>query len=458
MGCKVNRYEAQALRERWTAQGIKEASRPEDAGTVVINSCAVTAAAVADLRAAVRRFRRAAPDAEIIVTGCAAGPAGLAELPGASRLVPQRNKADLLDVFSANNAAAPYGFSGNSAAEPRGLSTGSEAEPREFSTGSEAGLRGLSTGNEAGPREFSVSSGDRSRAALKIQDGCSHACAFCIVPSVRGASRSRPPEASIEEALRLLRAGFREIVISGINLRAYREPGGGDFRDFLERLEDTLAPEWAGRARLRLSSLEPGQLDGKALAVLGRSRMVAPHLHLSLQSGDPAVLGRMRRGHYDPEALPEFFARLRALWPRFALGADLLTGFPGETEAEFVTGLDLLRRIPLTYAHVFRYSRRPGTPAAGMAGQVEAGVKKTRAARLRSFARERKEAFLRSLLDVPVLHVVFEEGSGNPPAGMCEYYAECFLRDEDAARVRPRVLTPVRPLALRGGRLLTALT
>jgi MiaB/RimO family radical SAM methylthiotransferase len=423
MGCKVNRYEAQALRERWTAQGMTEVSQPDDAGTVVINSCAVTAAAVADLRSAVRRFRRAAPEAEIIVTGCAAGPAGIADLPGASRLVPQRDKAGLLDFFSGDGAAEPQGFPANSAAEPQ---------------------------------RFSVSSCDRSRAVLKIQDGCSQACAFCIVPSVRGAARSRPPEASTEEVLRLLRAGFREIVISGVNLSAYREPGGGDFRDFLERLEDTLAPDWAGRARLRLSSLEPRQLDDRALAVLGRSRMIAPHLHLSLQSGSPAVLGRMRRGHYDPEALPEFFARLRAVWPRFALGADLLTGFPGETEAEFETGLALIRRLPLTYAHVFPYSRRPGTPAADMAGQVGAAVKKARAARLRAFARERKEAFLRSLLDVPLLHAVFEGKSGNPLAGMCEYYAECLLRDEDAARVRSRVLTPVRPLALHGGKLLTA--
>ncbi|MDR2123864.1 MAG: MiaB/RimO family radical SAM methylthiotransferase [Desulfovibrio sp.] len=411
MGCKVNRYEAQALREKWTAQGMKEAARPEDAGTVLVNSCAVTAAAVADLRALVRRFRRAAPEAEIIVTGCAAGPAGLADLPGASRLVPQRDKTGLLDLFSGDG--------------------------------------------EAGARGFFVSSCDRSRAVLKIQDGCSHACAFCIVPSVRGAARSRPPEASTEEVLRLLRAGFREIVISGVNLRAYRETGGRDFWDFLERLEDTLAPEWAGRARLRLSSLEPGQFDDRALAFLGRSRMLAPHLHLALQSGAPAVLARMRRGHYDPEALPEFFTRLGALWPRFALGADLLTGFPGETDEEFESGLDLLRRLPLTYAHVFPYSRRPGTPAADMAGQVGAGVKKARAARLRAFARERKEAFLRSLLDVPVLRAVFEEGSGNPRAGMCEYYAECLIGDEDAARVRPRALSPVRPRALRGDRLLT---
>jgi MiaB/RimO family radical SAM methylthiotransferase len=410
MGCKVNRYEAQALREAWTAQGMKEASRPEDAGTVVVNSCAVTAAAAADLRAAVRRFGRAAPEADIIVTGCAAGPVGLADLPGVSRLVPQKNKVDLLSLFSGESAAGPPGFS--------------------------------------------VSSCDRSRAVLTIQDGCSHGCAFCIVPSVRGASRSRPPDASVREALRLLRGGFREIVISGVNLRGYRETGGGDFWDFLERLETVLAPEWGTRARLRLSSLEPGQLGDKALAVLGGSRMVAPHLHLSLQSGDPAVLGRMGRGHYDPEALPEFFARLRVLWPLFALGADVLTGFPGETEAEFDAGLRLLRRLPLTYAHVFPYSRRPGTPAAGMAGEVAAGVKKARAARLRAFAQERKEAFLRSLLDVPLLHAVFEE-NGSPPAGMCEYYAACLLRDADAARVRPRVLSPVRPLAVSGDRLLT---
>ncbi|MDR1947046.1 MAG: MiaB/RimO family radical SAM methylthiotransferase [Desulfovibrio sp.] len=414
MGCKVNRYEAQALREAWTARGLKEAAKVEDAGTVIINSCAVTTGAISDLRAAVRRFRRAAPDAEIIVTGCAAGQAETADLPGFSRIVPQRDKADLLRLFAEDGTA--------------------------------------------GRREFSVSSGDRSRAVLKIQDGCSRSCAFCIVPLVRGPSRSRPPDASADEALRLLQAGFREIVISGVNLRQYREQGGKDFWDFLERLEEILAPDWAGSARLRLSSLEPGQLGDKALAVLSRSRMLAPHLHLSLQSGDPAVLKRMGRGHYDPEELPNFFARLSKIWPRFALGADLLTGFPGETEAEFAAGLNFLRRIPLTYAHVFPYSRRPDTLAASAADVVGAGVKKERAARLRAFAQERKEAFLRSLLDVPLLHAVFEGENGNPLAGMCEYYAECLLQEQDIVFVRPRELLPVRPLDLRGGKLITALT
>jgi MiaB/RimO family radical SAM methylthiotransferase len=433
LGCKVNRYEAQALREAWTARGMRETANPESAGTVIINSCAVTAAAVSDLRAIVRRVGRVAPDAAIIVAGCAAGLPEVADLPGISRIVPQKDKAGLL--------RAVFGTATGKPCLPN-LPDRSGQNPDAPSDG------------DAEPPEFSVSSCDRSRAILKIQDGCSRSCAFCIVPLVRGGSRSRPPGASEEEARRLLRAGFREIVISGINLSRYRETDGGDFWDFSERLEAALAPDWEGRARLRLSSLEPGQLGDKALDVLGRSRMIAPHLHLSLQSGDPAVLERMGRGHYDPDALPSFFSRLRDIWPRFALGADLLTGFPGETEEEFAAGLDFLRRIPLTYAHVFPYSRRPGTRAAGMAGEVGAGVKKARAARLRAFARERKEAFLRSLLDVPLLYAVFEGRNGNPLAGMCEYYAECLLRAEDAAFVRPRALSPVRPLGLRGDKLL----
>ena len=482
LGCKVNQYESQALREAWSMRGWLEAQAPEQAEVILVNSCAVTARAVADVRNAVRRLHRAAPESSIIVTGCAAEvlEKELAGLPGVRAVIGQSRKEELLADFR-RHVLAPEGFppvEAHAGASPAGPAS----EKRK--------------GRGALPfPAFAVSGYDRSRAVLKVQDGCSHGCTYCIVPLTRGRARSRTMEDSLDEARRLLKAGFREIVISGVNLRQYGRDlpeasgrggkAGNDFWDLLARLDRELGPEWAGQARLRVSSLEPGQLGPKALDVLGASRMAAPHLHLSLQSGSPSVLRRMGRGHYDPATLPEFFARLRAVWPVFGLGADLLTGFPGESEGEFRDGLELCQSLPLTYAHVFPYSRRPGTAAAAMDGQLPPALKKERAAALRAMVREKKRAFLQSLLNQPLMRVVFEDrgeppgddaaeagpedaaaGKGPareavPPAfwrGVNEFYADCRLDAANAANASidpplPRVLTPVRPVRVEADAL-----
>lgn len=425
LGCKVNQYESRALTEAWEALGHARSARPEEADVIVINSCAVTARAVADLRAVLRRLRKAAPHAPLIVTGCAPAAAGeLAGGPGGVRgavsgVILMPDKAALLSGFPPLPGGVP------ALAGAKGPGTGAASAP----------------GGPVFP-PFAVTGYERSRAVLKIQDGCSHGCAYCIVPRARGPARSRAFADSLAEARRLLEAGFPEIVISGVNLRQYRDEAGG-FTPFLGRLDAALAPEYAGRARLRLSSLEPGQLDGALLETLAGCRLVAPHIHLSLQSGSAPVLARMGRGHYDPAGLPEFFRSLAGLWPRFALGADLLTGFPGETDAEYEESLALIKALPLSYAHVFPYSVRPGTRAAAMPGQVPQAVKKERAARLRAHAARRREAFLRSLLDEARLQVVFEDGRH----GICEFYVDCRL---EAGSAPARALTPVRPVALSG--------
>ena len=481
LGCKVNQYESQALREAWVAAGLCETREPEQAAVILVNSCAVTAKAVADVRNAVRRLHRAAPEAAIIVTGCAAAPQAkeLAALPGVRRVVPQDGKAGL-------KALVPE-LARNMENDCGGIRK--EAPPEN-----------IPAARPAYP-DFAVSGYERSRAVLKIQDGCSHGCAYCIVPLTRGGARSRPFAESLAEARRLLEAGFGEIVISGVNLRQYRQRGGQGFWHFLSALDGALAPEWAGRARFRLSSLEPGQLDGEALETLARCRMVAPHLHLSLQSGSPSVLRRMGRGHYEPLLLPAFLAELRTIWPLYGLGADILTGFPGESAGEFAEGLELVRALGLTYAHVFPYSKRPGTTAAVMPDQIAHDVKKERAAALRETARQGKEAFLRQLAALPELTVAFEDRDGDPadsdgrasgqttnqtanqtaghptnqatgaPAGhaaapaidatknrtsrgVCEYYAECRL----SGGVPARGLTRVRPCGADGETLLVART
>ncbi|MDR2161599.1 MAG: MiaB/RimO family radical SAM methylthiotransferase [Desulfovibrio sp.] len=435
LGCKVNQYESQALAEAWLARGWTRTERPEEAEVLLINTCAVTERAVAEARSAARRLRRTAPKALLFLAGCAAEalPAEFSALPGPVRIIGQRRKPLL--------ARQPL----------------ASLQPGSF-------LR-----EDAGPfapfPDLRIAGYNRSRAVLKIQDGCSRGCAYCIVPRARGAARSRPPEEILAEAGRLLKAGFREIILSGVNLGQYScasfRRRKGNFWDLLVLLEEALAPRWAGRARLRVSSLDPAQLTEQALDVLARCRLPAPHLHLSLQSGSLSVLRRMGRDHYEPAAAASFLDKLRRLRPVFGLGADILTGFPEESEAEFQETLALCRILPLSYAHVFSYSPRPGTAAAVLSGQVPPEEKKRRASLLRQTARRKKEAFLAAQLNLPVVRVVFEhrhrpaEKGEEAVRGMNEYYIECRLEEGPAPLLE---IVPVRPVRLEHNALMVART
>lgn len=414
LGCKINQYETRSIAEAWvrdtSGMQAREVESATDAELILVNSCAVTANAVADLRQTVRRFHRDNPTAEIIITGCAAQvmPEELAELPGVVRVIKQEDKAVLLE--------------------------GPEAEQQSKS-------------DKPHFAPFSISGYGRSRAVVKVQDGCSHRCTYCIVPLTRGKSVSRPMSEVVDEISRLLAAGFREFILSGINLRHY---GRGlsdkvDFWDLVTRLEREFGLDWGGRARFRISSVEPGQLTDKAFDTLAASTMVCPQLHLSLQSGSPEVLKGMGRGHYSPERAVEFMQRMKAVWPVAGLGADLIAGFPGETEAHFEETLELCRELPLTYGHVFPYSERPGTKALELADSVDVPVRKERAARLRSLINGKKTAFLDKLLTVESLNVLQQDDSGR---GVSEYYAACrFTKTLDGAA--PRSLVRARPVEIR---------
>ncbi len=395
LGCRINQYESQALREAWLARDWIEADL-ERAGLVLINSCAVTGRAVQALRALVRQARRSNPGAEIVIAGCAAQVmAGeLADLPGVRLVVGRGHKA--------------------------GLAFYPELGP-------------VLPDSEFPP--LSISSFERARPVLKIQDGCSHGCAFCIVPLSRGPSRSRPVADILAEVRRLLAAGHRELVLGGINLRHFGRdlPEGIDLWDLLGLLDAELAPEWAGQARLRLSSLDPGQLGSKALDALAASRLICPHLHLSLQSLSPEILRAMNRGHYEPGDIEDFLRGLAGIWPVFGLGADLLAGFPGEGERHFEETLNAVTRLPLTYAHVFPYSRRPGTRAASMPGQVAETEKTRRTRLLRELAEQKQAEFAGRLTSMERLSVALElAGKGKGRAGVCEYYAECWFTSAPA--------------------------
>lgn len=422
-GCKVNQYETQALREAWTVRNGRETDVPAQADVVVLNTCAVTANAVREVRQTMRRLQRECPDAELVITGCAVEAAETEPIawPGTALVVPQRDKPLLLGY-------APK-------------------RCRSFVPAHEV----ASLPPETFP-PFAISAFRRSRPVLKVQDGCSHRCAYCIVPLTRGPSRSRSPSAALAEIRRLLREGFREIMISGINLRQYAFPEEGvrDFWDLLTCFERELAPDWQGEARLRISSLEPGQLHERGLEVLASSVMICPHLHVSLQSGSPEVLRQMRRGHYGPEHLHAAVERIRTFWPRFGLGADILTGFPGETPAEAQETLELVKALPFSYAHVFSFSPRPGTPAASRSDQVPVAERRRRAERVRTVVADKRQAFLQSMLEEKMFRVSLE--SGRSGRGVNEYYVPCRLASP-VSDIVSHALIPVRPLAVESGEL-----
>ena len=412
LGCKVNQYESRSLAEAWLAKGYELVKSPANAGVILVNSCAVTENALSDLRKEVRKLNRTSPNARIIITGCAAQVFGqdLAGLPGVAKVVPQDRKA--------------------------GLHAGPGADPEL---------------NKGWP-DYSVSGYDRARPVVKIQDGCSHGCTYCIVPITRGRSISRPGPDILDEIKRLLDAGFREMVLSGINLRHYGRDLAEkeNFWSLLAYLERELSGQWSGLARFRLSSLEPGQMDSQALDVLSASRMICPHLHISLQSGDKAVLKRMGRGHYDPETVFGFLEDLSKVWPVLGLGADIIAGFPGETDQEFQATYDYCQKLALTYAHIFPYSPRPGTRAANMGNMLAPEVKKHRAQLLRILVADKKKSFMSMVSGLPLLNVAVK--GLNPATGVCEFYLPCVFKGE----VQPettRGIYPAVPVGISGKNL-----
>lgn len=440
-GCKVNQYESQAIREAWLNLGGTEVTAPADADVALVNSCAVTARGERDARNALYRLHREIPAARRILTGCAARlvQSTLHDHPALDVTVPVRAKSLLLRHPSEIPSDLPQ-----------------ETVSLPF-----------------GPSGFRIGAFRRARPVVKVQDGCSHRCTYCIVPLMRGPSVSRPAPEVLEEITTLLEAGYGEIMLSGINLHHYGRgmPGAapnacGDFWELLRLLDAALAPRWAGRARLRISSLEPTQLDAHGLDTLCQSRMVCPHVHLSLQHGSRSILRRMGRGHCRPERLPDIVNALRRHWGHVGLGADILMGFPGETEDDVRATLDMVDALGLTYAHVFPFSPRPGTPAAAFDGQLPHREKLARAARVRAAVEERKHAFLSSLMGVSRLRVVLDSAleddlgpSSADRQGVSEHYAPCrFALPPQRATAnedgRQLGMTSARPLRVEDNVLL----
>ncbi len=393
-GCKVSQYESQAMREAWQRKyNAQEVESPDEADLLCIASCAVTREGVTDARQLCNKWRKNFQDKHIIVTGCAVEIAK-EDFSQANASITQKIRHILL-----------------------------EKNPLELQ-----GYHAHDKKLEYPP--FEIQSFKRSRAVVKVQEGCSHLCSYCIVPYTRGPSRSRPLENILLEVERLLENGFRELVLSGINLRQYNY-NSLDFWDVLNALQEKFAAKWENKARFRLSSLEPAQLNNKGIQTLTATKLIAPHLHLSLQSGSQSVLERMRREHYSLESVQKNLEKLQDKWPLFALGADFLMGFPEESTDEFSQTMDFIKNIPLTYAHVFSFSSRPGTLAAKMP-QLEKQVKQERAAKVRALIAEKQLNFLDKLLiqNTNSLYLSFDMHDNEDKLyyeGIDQYYNSCKL-------------------------------
>ncbi|HXA63765.1 MAG TPA: tRNA (N(6)-L-threonylcarbamoyladenosine(37)-C(2))-methylthiotransferase MtaB [Bryobacteraceae bacterium] len=388
-GCRASQADGAAIESALVGQGMCPADVAE-AQLVVLNTCTVTALADQDLRKAVHRVHRENPGARILVTGCYAqrAPEELAVLPGVHWVVGNSHKVEIPEIVT--DPAAPY----------HGQTNVGEIHVGQIHVGD------IFATHEFLSAPVEDAAGDRTRPNLKIQDGCNNRCSFCIIPFVRGRSRSAPADRVIEQVQNLA-ARYREVVLSGINLGRWgREPGSTTrLAGLIRRLLDETAIE-----RLRLSSVEPMDWSDDLLGLVASEPRIAKHVHAPLQSGSDGVLRRMHR-KYRPRHYEERILKARALMPDAAIGADVMTGFPGETAEEFEESRSFIESLPFTYLHVFTYSERPGTPAAAVPDQVPFEIRKERNRILRELAARKNLEFRRRMIGRTLSLVTLSEGA-----------------------------------------------
>lgn len=391
-GCRASQADGAAIESALRAEGLTSAAHSSEAQLVVLNSCTVTSFADEDVRKTIHRVHRENPGARILVTGCYAqrAPEDLAVLPGVYWVVGNSHKVRIPEIVRESIPAEDAPYHG------------------QIHIG-DIHISDILAQHDFLSAPVEEAAGDRTRPNLKIQDGCNNRCSFCIIPFVRGRSRSAPAGQVIEQ-VRTLASRYREVVLSGINLGRWgREPGSAmRLADLIRRLLDETPIE-----RLRLSSVEPMDWTDDLLGLVASSRRVAKHVHAPLQSGSDRVLRRMHR-KYRPKHYEDRIRKARAWMPDAAIGADVMTGFPGETEAEFEDSRAFIESLPFTYLHVFTYSERPGTPAA-LADQIPMEVRRERNRILRELAAQKNLEFRQRMLGRMLSVVTLADGalSGN---------------------------------------------
>lgn len=404
-GCRLNSYEGEVIREQAQSAGLDNA--------IIFNSCAVTSEAERQVRQAIRKTRKEQPDARIIVTGCSAQvhPGMYQDMAEVDKVIGNQEKLE----------KRSYEFA--------------------FSSAEKALVNDIMSVKETAAHLVASFDG-RARAFVQVQNGCDHRCTFCIIPYGRGPSRSAPVGDIVAQVRKLVEAGYNEAVLTGVDISDYGKdlPGQPTLGAMMRRLL-RLVPELS---RLRLSSIDAVEADDDLFQLLADESRLMPHLHISLQAGDDMVLKRMKRRHLRQDIL-DFCARVRKLRPDVVFGADIIAGFPTETEAMFENTLRLVPEVGLTYLHVFPYSARPGTPAARMP-QVAKQVRKERAARLREAGEKQLAYFLQSQVGKTVSVLMEKERIGRT-----EHFAVVELdKDGEPGSVVKAKISSAGPSFLQG--------
>ena len=433
-GCRLNTYESEVMRTHAANAGLEDA--------IIFNTCAVTKEAERQARQAIRRARRENPDAKIIVTGCSAQitPDMYADMPEVDQII--GNDLKLQGEVWEKMFPSPSHPSAKDGSLPLPMGEGAErSEAGEGDNTPKIMVNDIMSVTETASHLIEGFE-DRSRAFLQVQNGCDHRCTFCIIPYGRGPSRSVPNGVIAGQVRTLVEQGYKEIVFTGVDVTSYGPdlPGAPTLGQMIRRVL-ALVPELP---RLRLSSLDPVEIDDDLWRLIAEEPRLMPHLHLSLQAGDDMILKRMKRRHLRDDVIA-MCQRARTLRPDMEFGADIITGFPTETEEMFQNTLKIVEECDLTYLHVFPYSERKGTPAARIPGQVPPKERKERAARLRALGEEQLQKLLRRNLNKEA-QIIVEKGS----FGRTQNFTPVHLN----AKARPGDLLSVKLSGITGENLL----
>jgi threonylcarbamoyladenosine tRNA methylthiotransferase MtaB len=424
-GCKVNLYETENIRKNFAAAGFPAAEREEEAGIFIINTCTVTDTGDSKFFKLLRRLRRDYKNAVIAATGCfpQAHPEAVIS---ADIICGTKNRAALPELvknylYNNSNIIQIERYSGGEIFEPM-----SNVDNIDNIGKTDNSINFSYTGKTDNIKH--------TRAYLKIQDGCNCSCAYCIIPKSRGGFRSKPLADIISDTAAYRDYGYKEIVLTGINLAFWGIETGERLSDAVKAIADT-APE----IRIRLGSLEPERLDTAELDKFCKVKNLCPHFHLSLQSGCGKTLREMGR-RYTPDEYEKLFITLRERFPNCGITTDIMAGFPGETETDFTKSNDFIARLPFSDLHVFAYSKRNGTKAAERTDQIPEEIKHRRAEILRNTARLQREKFLKSQIGTIQTVLLEKEKTDSIPNGYTENYTFIKLGEKSAHSMRNELL------------------
>jgi threonylcarbamoyladenosine tRNA methylthiotransferase MtaB len=428
-GCRATQADGAAVERQFRERGLVRADRVSEAEVVVLNTCTVTTSADRDARAAIRRVHRENPGCQIVVTGCYAqrAPEEIAALPGVSRVVGNSHKHRLAEIAlqrsdsgPANRNPAAFVPLGSLLLSPRPATD--DQRPIFVSD--------IFAHTELLAAPVFDAANERTRPNLKVQDGCDNRCSFCIIPSVRGQSRSLQLPRILDEINTLVAAGYREVVISGINLGRWGRDLAAEPLSFEHLIRAIL--DFTSLEKLRISSVEPMDWSDDFIRLMAESTRIAKHAHVPMQSGSDRILRIMHR-KYRPWHYRQKIEKIRSAMPTAAIGADVMVGFPGESDADFEETRRMVEGLPFTYLHVFTYSPRPETPAAAMRNQVPSSVARGRNKALRDLAAEKKLAFMKSFVGKTVEAITLNVFDGIHTECLTDNYLPLCMRGRHEA-------------------------